>query len=208
MKLLIVTATKIENKGILNFKKNIFSAVNIDYLVTGIGSVNTVYNLTKHIFLNKPDFILNVGICGSYNNKMPKKSILSVNTECFADFGIDDKGKFIPLNIFENSKQKLICKNSGIFNFPEVNAITVNTVSGSKQKINFNKKLYKADIETMEGAAVFYTALKSKINFAQIRAVSNFVEPRNKNNWQIDGALKSLSEQIPDIILKIQKSQL
>ena len=38
----------------------------------------------------------------------------------------------------------------------------------------------------MEGAAFFYVCLKEKVNFFQIRAISNFVEKRNKKNWEIN----------------------
>jgi futalosine hydrolase len=56
-----------------------------------------------------------------------------------------------------------------------------------KTKMQFNPQ-----IESMEGAAVFYVCLKTNINCIQIRTISNNVERRNKNNWNIPLALKNL----------------
>jgi futalosine hydrolase len=46
----------------------------------------------------------------------------------------------------------------------------------------------------MEGAAVFYVAQQEKIPALQIRAISNLVEKRNKDNWDIPLAIKNLNE--------------
>ncbi|NCO55762.1 MAG: futalosine hydrolase [Bacteroidetes bacterium CG02_land_8_20_14_3_00_31_25] len=205
MKILITAATKIESDIISNISKNIYSTDDYEFICTGIGMVNTTYNLTKKIYFAQPDFILNVGICGSFNNSLSVGSVVSVKSENFADFGIDDNGKFIQLNIFndETEKKELICKNAGIFNLPIVKAVTVNTASGSEENINKLKNNFSPDIETMEGAAVFYVCLLNKIPFAEIRAVSNMVEPRNKSNWNIETALKNLNLELPNIITKV-----
>ncbi|HRR11988.1 MAG TPA: hypothetical protein P5139_08260, partial [Tenuifilum sp.] len=47
-------------------------------------------------------------------------------------------------------------------------------------------------IETMESAAVFYVCLKLGKPFFCLRAVSNYVEPRNRQNWKIDIAVQNL----------------
>jgi futalosine hydrolase len=63
-----------------------------------------------------------------------------------------------------------------------------------------NEKKFDADIETMEGAAFFYSCLQLKIPFLQIRAISNFVEPRDKSKWNIPLALENLSTEIFDFL--------
>lgn len=206
MKILIIAATKIELDIISSISKNIYNTDDCEFICTGIGIVNTTYNLTKKIYFVQPDFILNVGICGSYDSSIRIGSVVSVKNENFADFGIDDNGKFIKLNIFndEFEKKELICQNAEIFDLPVVNAVTVNTASGSMENINKLKNIFSPDIETMEGAAVFYVCMLNNIPFAEIRAVSNMVEPRNRNNWNIEVALKNLNLELPNIINKIQ----
>jgi len=44
----------------------------------------------------------------------------------------------------------------------------------------------------MEGAAFFYACLLEGITCTQIRTISNKVEKRNKDNWDIPLAVKNL----------------
>jgi futalosine hydrolase len=45
----------------------------------------------------------------------------------------------------------------------------------------------------MEGAAFFYACRKEGVPGLQIRAVSNYVEKRNRDAWQIGLAVKNLN---------------
>jgi futalosine hydrolase len=46
----------------------------------------------------------------------------------------------------------------------------------------------------MEGAAFMYACLMQEIPFAQIRAVSNVVERRNRGAWKVQEAIAALAE--------------
>ncbi|MEZ4688453.1 MAG: hypothetical protein R3B47_21045 [Bacteroidia bacterium] len=71
--------------------------------------------------------------------------------------------------------------------------ITVNRVHGSLSGIQKLSETWpQAQVESMEGAAVFLSAKKAGIPCLQFRAISNYVEPRNKEAWDIPLALKSL----------------
>ena len=50
-----------------------------------------------------------------------------------------------------------------------------------------------AQIESMEGAAFFYACKQAGLPALQIRAVSNYVEKRNRDAWQIGLAVKNLN---------------
>lgn len=58
---------------------------------------------------------------------------------------------------------------------------------------------YNPEIETMEGAAVFFVCLKEGIPFFELRSISNMVEPRDINNWNIPLALKNLNQTLQNI---------
>ncbi len=210
MKILFVTASQQELENIIKIKEYIDKTIDYEIITTGMGMVNTTYILTKQILKTKPDFVLNIGVCGSYNTKMPIGTVVSVKTENFGDFGIDDDGKFIPFKEFDEKLRlkKLVCKWAGIFNLPLANGTTVNTVTGSDILINKMKKNFNPDVESMEGAAVFYVCLLNKIPFAEIRAVSNMVEPRNKKKWNIELALTNLNLELPKIINKVQNNKI
>jgi len=47
--------------------------------------------------------------------------------------------------------------------------------------------------ESMEGAAFFYACKQAGVPCLQIRAVSNYVEKRNRDAWQIGLAIKNLN---------------
>ena len=79
----------------------------------------------------------------------------------------------------------------------------MNTTHGNKTSIQLFKEKFNADIETMEGAAIFYVCLLENIPFLQIRAISNYVEERNTANWNIPLAIKNLNNKLIEIIEKI-----
>jgi futalosine hydrolase len=85
----------------------------------------------------------------------------------------------------------------------KVRAITVNTCSGSVPTIEKLKNKFNPDIETMEGATFFYICAREKIPFLSVRAISNKVEPRNRDSWDIPLALKNLTEKLKEILLML-----
>jgi len=212
--ILIVSSTKFEvNKIIKKFnfidKKHencssyTYKNFKIDVLISGIGIPNTSYYLTKTILNKKYDLIINIGICGSFNSEIKIGDVVNVIEDEFADVGItkDDNSfsslfeeGFISENDFPYSNAKLVSNFTGYKNlFREVKGITVNSTSGNEEQINMRKAKFNADIETMEGAMVAYTCLSEDIKFIQIRSVSNFVEIRNKTNWDVSLAIENLS---------------
>jgi len=77
--------------------------------------------------------------------------------------------------------------------------ITVNKVHGNVNsiKVMHNSLLQNNTLcftESMEGAAVAYVAVKQNIAAIQLRSISNMVEPRNRNHWNIQLALQNLNE--------------
>ena len=85
----------------------------------------------------------------------------------------------------------------------KVRGITVNKVHGNEKSIKQVQSRLSPDIESMEGAAFFYACKMSKVNFIQIRAISNYVEKRNKNSWQIELALSNLASELKQILNQI-----
>jgi len=202
MKTLIVSATYNEINSLVSkllLKKesdSFYNSSNLAVLITGIGSAFTIYNLTEHLNNCNYDLIINTGIAGTFNKNISIGDIVSVKSDCFADIGIDDNGKFLTLAeaklVINELSLKFSTKNIGE-ELPKVSAITINTASGSKERINMLINKFNPDIETMEGASVAFVANKKNIPITQIRAISNYVEPRNKSNWNINLATNNLN---------------
>lgn len=190
----------------------------IDILISGIGIPHTLYRLTKWLSFHKYDLIMNIGVCGSFQDEFEIGDVLSVVLDEFADLGVTEKdGTFKTL--FEEELMKgdtKPFKNGKLYNenkiaidtsLPKVTSITVNKSSGNKNQIKRRSDKFSPDVETMEGAAVAYVCLCDKLNFLQIRSVSNYVEERNKENWDIDTAVKSLTVAVLDIIKKLNTEE-
>ena len=222
--ILIVSSTEFEVKKVLQkldfqveinkgLKSYLFENLKIDVLISGIGIPMTSYKLTKTIFNKKYDFVINAGICGSFNPKFSNGTCVNVVQDEYADLGITNPDNsfntlFVEGFIGKNEKPftngKLISKIP-VYDckLPQVKGITVNSVSGNESQIQMRKDKFKPDIETMEGAAVASVCLTEGIDFIQIRSVSNPVEPRNKHNWDISLATESLSDAVIIILQNI-----
>ena len=177
-----------------------------DIIVTGVGATPTAYFLAK--YANKYKAILNVGVAGSFNTDIPTKSVVVIEKDCLADYGIDDNGNFKHFSNF-NFVSNPILANKYLSNplikkidFPckLVTGITVSTTSGSIEQVEKLKKRWSADIETMESAAVFFTCLTEDVPFLCVRAISNRIEPRVKSSWKIEAAMQNLKEQLDTFI--------
>ena len=212
MKKLIVSATKAEiNKTLSenNFSenkdiKNLYESKDIDIFISGIGSAFTIFNLTQLLQNKTYNKVINVGIAGTYNKNINLGELVFVEKDCFADLGIDDNGVFKTLaeeKLSDQSNELFSSAKSTELPYKKVNAITVNTASGSKEAIETWKQKFNPDIETMEGAAIFLVCNKINIPVMQIRAISNFVEPRNKANWEISKAFDVLNEFITSYLI-------
>jgi len=204
MKVLIVAATEFEIKPLIQAQRN------VEMLITGIGSSATIYHLTKKLLTNHYDLVIQAGIAGMFAGKFTLGAVVFVKEDAFADIGIEEKGElrtifeygFLDKNEFPFSDGKLLNPSAILekIPLPAATAITVNMVSDNfVHNENFRQK-YHADIESMEGAAFHYVCLQQKIDFLQIRSISNVVGERDKSRWAIDSAIRNLNSELIKII--------
>jgi futalosine hydrolase len=52
----------------------------------------------------------------------------------------------------------------------------------------------------MEGAAFHYVCLLERINFLQLRAISNRVGERDKSKWKLKESIENLNKELLNII--------
>lgn len=186
-------------------------------LTAGVGSISTMWNIAHWIRENgKPDLAINGGIAGSFNQDLKIGDVVMPVSECFADLGIEDNERFTTLFEaglarpddfpFEGGYIRADVKIAGQFStmLRSVTSITVNTASGSHTTIERLRTKYNADIETMEGASFFYICRREGIPFLAVRSISNLVEPRNRNNWNIRLALDNLAAKLDEVFLTME----
>ena len=76
----------------------------------------------------------------------------------------------------------------------------MNTVHGHEPSIAATVESLAPQIESMEGAAFMYACLMHQVPFAQVRAVSNVVERRNRSAWKVREALDALARAALDVV--------
>ena len=182
----------------------------LDILITGIGLMATTYALSRQIQLRKPDIIIQAGIAGSFHKSIPLGTVVAVKKEIVADLGVVESNTLKTVfNLglsrpgqFPFSKGWLVnrseaLKKSGL---PLVTGISVNEITTSTQKIKMYEEMFRPVTESMEGAALHYTALMENVPFVQIRALSNFTGERNKARWELKKSITNLNNEVDKFI--------
>lgn len=195
MKLLVVAATSIELKQVFEYfnlpVKNFAETAQFDVLITGVGMTATAFALGKHL-TSTYSLVLNVGIGGSFDKNILLGSLVNIKTDTIAEIGAEDHNNFLTIDQLGFGTNTF----NATYALPDlqnVNAITVNKVHGNAESIAKTIEGFNPTVESMEGAAVFYACNLSQIACAQVRAISNYVEPRNRDNWQIGLAIAHLN---------------
>ena len=216
MNILVVSATQFEVKPLLDFleitepvdgmnvmlKKTALYDVHV--LITGVGMVNTACMLGRYSH-NHFDLIINVGVCGAFDKKLQLGQLVSVTDDILSEMGAEDGDEFLTydqLNLPGKHVFSENCKTSSSFldTLKKVKGITVNKVHGNEASIEKVKRLYNPDVESMEGAAFFAACEKLNVNYVQVRAISNYVERRDKSKWQMKEAITNLNQYLVDFL--------
>ena len=220
MRILIVAATQPEVEPLIQalglqvkdepdlFLPRHASVTNCSVLITGAGMVPTAFALGKHLPSNVYNLVINLGIAGSFNRAAPLGSVLEITQDIFSELGAEDDERFISIEqlgfgagIFEPTSA--ISYFTSKVNAPKATAITVNKVHGNEASIAAVVARLSPQLESMEGAAFFYACRQLKVPCVQIRAVSNYIEKRNRDNWQIGLAVKNLNTFALDLIKEL-----
>lgn len=188
-------------------------------LVTGIGLLETTLALTAFLqnTTEKISGVINFGIAGAYlqTGSDQQAALLDVclaehevlgdlgiclhgGIEYFADRQLDIQDRF-PLDPFllGTAQQALgradILCTTGRF-------VTVQCVSGTEKRGNMLGRHFQAICENMEGAAVARVCQQFALPCLEVRVVSNLVEDRNRDNWQLSQACKNAGQAAAVII--------
>lgn len=189
MNVLIVAATKFEITSAKIRHKPI--------LITQVGMVNTAINLTKELLRNQYDLVINMGVAGSFSNELKNGDVVEVVEDNFSEIGFENE---LGITKFTDFDLKTKYLNKSRTSLKKVRAITVNTVHGRDYTISEVVERENSEIESMEGASVFKVCEEFNVACIQIRSISNKVERRNKNSWELELAIKNLNLEVEKII--------
>lgn len=215
MNILIVSATYLEIEPLLlqfNFEQELnqklrsysYNNHNIDVLIPGVGMTCTAYWMGKTLNSKIYDLAINLGLAGSFNDDLTLGKTVEVRTDRISKLGAEDGESFLSLVDMDlivdedfilnqgEMKNTIPLINPVVDSLEKVAGLTVNTGHGDEKSIEKIKSLFNPQVESMEGAAFFYACLFEGITCTQIRTISNKVEKRNRDNWDIPLAVKNL----------------
>ncbi len=214
MRVLVVAATRAEVAPLIaQFSSPIahnrvlsgqYGPHTIDVLLTGVGMVATAVWATRALAIGGYDVALNLGVCGSFTASLPSPRAVHVTSDVMSELGVEDGPVFLslhaigllPTDEFPWTAGRLVNTEPpplpGLAGLPAVSGITVNTVHGHEASIAAVTARHAPDVESMEGAAFMYACFVAGVPFAQVRTVSNRVERRNREAWDLKGAVDEL----------------
>ncbi|MDR2745183.1 MAG: futalosine hydrolase [Desulfovibrio sp.] len=186
--------------------------------VIGVGPVNAALAMGEALAGAKNAgtpvaSVLLAGLAGAFDlARLPLRSLCLVKEEIWPEYGLHDGTNVtarafsfplwrraahdggdvydrLPLAVPESIGLPL---KSGVL--PEVLSLTVAGVSASLARTRELSQRYGADLENMEGFAVAYACARHGIPCVEIRAVSNKVGPRAREEKDFPGALRRLAQ--------------
>jgi futalosine hydrolase len=216
MRMLVVAATSMEIAPLVaNFREtsaggpalNTYAHAghDVDVLTTGVGMVATAAWCSRALARHRYDLALNLGVCGSFDRALETGRVVHVVSDRIGELGAEDGDTFLTVhdlkllgeNEFPFTGGRLVNvsppANAALGALPAVDGITVNTVHGNARSIAEVVRRFTPQVESMEGAAFMYACLIHELAFAQVRAVSNVVETRNRDAWRMADAIRSLT---------------
>ena len=190
------------------------AGTNSDILITGVGTVATAYQFTRKVRLKEYRLVIQAGLAGAFDDATPLGEVVTVRSDRFSDRLLTEKGQIKPLSEtdlmpgdeFPFWEGRLVNPNPLIAELPyrQVAGITSDSITDDPQMIDFFRKNFTPDIESMEGAAFHYVCLMEDVPFLQIRAISNHVGERDKSRWEAGLAISNLNKALKEIVQKMQ----
>ena len=144
---------------------------NLDIRICGIGAVETATEVARILRTERKPLLL-CGIAGAYDQNLQKGDVVAVTEERFAYLLTGYNRSYLATMVVEN--------------LPMVRSNTVSHCSMSPDG---------AEIENMEGAALFALAQAEGVRCGEIRAISNYVGEERKD-WNVELALENLIKAI------------
>ena len=202
MRILVVAATEFEIPRLVTGVRGVNQ---IEVLVTGIGILATAAQVARALAIAPYDLAFNFGVCGSFDSSLAPGTVVHIVRDCLSELGVEDGDRLMTLeeaglagsHVVENLAPLPL---PVLRSLPVARAITVNTVHGHEPSIARVVERLNPQVESMEGAAFAYACVISGVRYAQVRAVSNIVERRNRAAWRMDLAIQNLNDKALEIL--------
>jgi len=187
----------------------------------GVGKVNAAHSATLILENYDIDFLLLFGIAGAYTGAIG--DVVVAESENYGEEGVLTKDgwksiEFTGFPLLQNGKEYYntfpmdadlvkfalsVSKDIG-FNVKYGNFVTVSQCSGTRESGEILRKRFNGICENMEGAAVAHICTLYRVPMVEIRGISNMVEDRNLEKWNIPLAVSHCNKVVSEMVKRLQ----
>lgn len=190
MRLLVVTAVAAERDAI--------GGAVPDVIVGGIGPAAAAAATSAALVRDRFDLVISAGIAGGFD--VPLGTVAVASRIVPADLGVWTPAGFeplgTPLSVAPDIVADLAARTAGVTG----TVVTVSTVTATTDTaVALRARYPDAVAEAMEGFGVATAATLHGVPYAEVRAISNLVGPRDRLSWRIPEALASLGTAFKEI---------
>lgn len=188
-----------------------FPRTEIEVLFTGVGPAATAFALGYRLGAGPAvGLAVQAGVGGALTRELTLGDVVRISHDRYADLGAEAAdGSLLDLNDLGLPSSPAARANLTLhpppasipLPFPAVPALTVARATGTDASAARLRQRYPdARIESMEGAAFFDACVRCGVEPLQLRAVSNYVELRNRDAWRLGLAVKNLNETLRRVL--------
>ena len=216
-RVLIMVAVEAERQMMMEFAN---SRVQIEVQLAGVGPIaaatNTAIQLTKQCY----DLVISAGIGGGFKAKTHIGDLVIANEIISGDLGAQSEDGFLSLDKLGFGTNHIAAPKSlttRMYNTLSASSslktrvhigdiITLSTATGTLTTAHELAHRYpNAYAEAMEGYGVAFAANQAGIPVIELRSISNMVGPRQREEWDIPTALRTLKQVcsiLPEVLLQ------
>jgi futalosine hydrolase len=202
----------------------------VAYIISGMGKANAAHAATILIEQFSPRALILFGVGGAYPSSGLRTGDIAVaEEELYGDEGVATRDGFqgtefmgIPLlrkggrkyfNEFLLDKElvgkalgslaSVVQPSAGSIAAGSGRFVTVSTCTGTRKRALELQKRFGGICENMEGAAVAHICTLYGTPMAEIRGISNIVEDRDRNKWDIRQAAENCQRVVMEVVKKL-----
>jgi futalosine hydrolase len=200
MTLLVVTAVAEERDAILAVSPD------ADVAVVGVGPAAAAAATSAALANDGVDLVVCAGIGGGFAPLQPGDIAVAASS-VFADLGAQTPEGFAPTSTLGIGTERYDVSPRLAVELADATGghlgtiVTVATVTGTADRAAELRERFPAAVaEGMEGAGVAAAAFLHGVPYAEVRAVSNIVGPRDREAWDMPAALGALGAAVGAIV--------
>ncbi len=197
--------------GAFEYVEGQLGNIRITICVGGAGKINAATATAVMLERQRPQLVINIGCAGAYiGSGLSIGDLVVASDELLADEGVlveegwqdlrymslpalDLGGRHyfntLPLSKHASEKAMQLADYYGVF-LMRGRFATVSTCSGTLERGKELSRRWNVIAENMEGAAVAQVCLRYGLDCLEIRGISNLVEERDMNKWEIPRAVE------------------